>query len=106
MAVDAGPRLRSLIAFRVSATNGRNLRRGASPDTRQGGRNERSTGSGGYDERRVRPDRGRPARTVGGQRASLWRLGDLSSEGFARRSESAVCVTVQRLVRAGDPALQ
>ena len=37
---------------------------------------------------------------------ALWGLGDLPYERLARRSESAVCVTVQRLVRADHPALQ
>ena len=60
----------------------------------------------GHAQGRVRPDIGRQAPAVGGQRPPLCGLGDLPPEGFARRSEPAVCVAVQRLVRAGDPALQ
>ena len=44
--------------------------------------------------------------TVGRQRPALRGLGDLPPEGLARRSEPAVCVAVERLVRADDPALQ
>ena len=39
-------------------------------------------------------------------RPALRRLGDVPREGLAGRSESAVRVAVQRLVRAVDPALQ
>ena len=43
---------------------------------------------------------------LGDQRPPLRGLGDLSPQGFARRSEPALCVAVQRLVRPDDPALQ
>src|SRR4051794_32713745 len=66
-----------LIAFPVRTTNGRDVRRRATPGTQQGGRDERSTGSGGYTEGRVRPDIGRPARAVGCQWPPLCGLGDL-----------------------------
>ena len=43
---------------------------------------------------------------VGRQRPALRRLGDLPPEGLARRSEPALRLAVERLVRADDPALQ
>ena len=43
---------------------------------------------------------------VGRQRAAFRRLGDVPPEGLARRSESALCVAVERMVRAVDPALR
>ena len=46
------------------------------------------------------------ARTMGRQRPPFRRLGDLSSQGIAGRPEPAVCVAVQRLVRAVDPAFR
>ena len=73
---------------------------------REGVRDERGTGTGWHTQGRVRPDVGRQARAVGRQRPPLRGLGDLPPQGIARRPESAVCVAVQRLVRAGDPALQ
>src|SRR5206468_10938216 len=57
---------------------------------------ERCTGAGGYAQRCVHPHSGRQAQTVGRERPSLRRLGDLPSEGLARRPESAVRVAVQR----------
>ena len=71
----------------------------------EGGRDERSTGPGGHAQRRVHPDIGRQARS-GTSAARTSRLGDLPPQGLARRSEPALCVAVQRLVRAGDPALR
>ena len=46
------------------------------------------------------------ARTVGHQRPALCGLGDLPPQGIPCRSESAVCVAIDRLVRTTDPALQ
>ena len=43
---------------------------------------------------------------VGRQRSPFCGLGDLPRQRIARRSEPAVCVAVQRLVRTGDPALE
>ena len=44
--------------------------------------------------------------TVGRQRPALRGLGDLPRQGLAGRPEPALRVAVQRLVRAGDPALR
>ena len=57
-----------------------------------------------HAQRRVHPDLRRHAPAMGYQRPFLRRLGDLSSQRLARRSESALCLAVQRLVRADDPA--
>ena len=67
---------------------------------------EQSTSTGGHAQRRVRPDVGWKARKVGRQRPAFRGLGDLPREGIARGSEPALCVAVERLVRAGDPALE
>ena len=72
----------------------------------QGANDEQSAGIGGHAQGRVHPDVGREARKVGRQRSAFRGLGDLSSQRIAGRSESAVCVAVQRLVRAADPALR
>ena len=69
-------------------------------------KDERSTGSGGHAQGRVRSDVGRQAREVGCQRPAFCGLGNLSREGIAGGSEPAVCVAIQRLVRAADSALQ
>ena len=46
------------------------------------------------------------ARSLGGSRAPLRGLGDLSRQGLARRPEPAVRVAVERVVRADDPAIR
>ena len=46
------------------------------------------------------------ARKMGGQRPALRGLGDLPPEGIARRSKPDLCVAVERLVRAADPAVE
>ena len=46
------------------------------------------------------------AQALGRQRPALRRLGDLSPQGIAGRSEPALRVAVQRLVRADHPALR
>ena len=60
----------------------------------------------GHEKGRVRPDVGRQAQEVGGQRPALRRLGDLPPQGLAGRSEPALRLAVQRLVRPDDPALR
>src|SRR2546422_11766541 len=68
-------------------------------------RDERGTGPGWYAEGRVRPDVGRKARTLERRRPPFWWLGDLPPQRISRRPQPAVCVPVQRLVRADHPAL-
>src|SRR2546426_3430264 len=60
---------------------------------------ERCTGSRGHPQGCVHPDRGRQAQAVERERPSLRRLGDLSPEGITRRSEPAVRVADERVVR-------
>ena len=48
----------------------------------------------------------RQARKVGCQRPPFRRLGDLSSERLARRSESALCIADEQLVRADHPTIR
>src|SRR5437879_1366319 len=75
-------------------------------EAREGVKDERGTGTSWYTQGRVRSDVGRKARTLGCQWPPLRRLGDLPSQGFSRGPKPALCVADQRLVRAGDPALQ
>jgi hypothetical protein len=49
--------------------------------------NERCTGTGRHAQGRVRPDLGRHAQAVGGQRPALRGLGDLPREGLAGRPD-------------------
>ena len=67
---------------------------------------EQSTSSGRHTQRRIHSYVRRQARTMGCQRPAFWRLGDLPPERIARRSEPAVRVAIQRLVRTNDPALE
>ena len=67
---------------------------------------ERSTSTGWDTQGRVHPDVGRQARKMGRQWPPLRGLGDLSPQGISRRSESAVCVAVQRLVWADHSTLR
>ena len=59
-----------------------------------------------HPQRRVHSHLRRQAPEVGRQRPALRRLGDLSPEGFARRSEPHLCLADQRLVRADHSALR
>ena len=43
---------------------------------------------------------------VGGQRSALCRMGAVSPQGIAGRSQSHLCIADQRMVRAIDPALR
>ena len=74
--------------------------------SQQGGDDERSAGFGWDAKRRLRPDLGRQAQEMGRQRAAFCRLGDLSSQGLARRSRPDLRLAVERLVRPADPALE
>src|SRR6185437_1879313 len=60
-----------LIGRGVLVTRNQLIRPQASPETQQGGRDERSTGSGGHAQGRVHPDGGRQAPALGRQRAAL-----------------------------------
>ncbi len=51
-------------------------------------------------------DVGRQAREVGRERSAFRGLGDLSREGIAGRSEPALRLAIERLVRADDPAVE
>src|SRR5437868_4072800 len=68
--------------------------------------NEPSTSIGGYAEGCVCVDVGWQAQKVGGRRAVLCRVGDLSYERLARRSESDLRLAVQQLVRADHSAFK
>ena len=57
-------------------------------------------------QRRFHSDFGRQAGEMGRQRPPLRGLGDLPPEGLARRSQSALRVADERLVRADHPALR
>src|SRR2546429_8213089 len=67
---------------------------------------ESSTSTGWHAQGRLRPDLGRQARTMGGQRPALRRLGGLPRQGLPGRTGPALRVAVQRVVRAGDPAVR
>src|SRR5438128_942206 len=56
-------------------------------EAQKGVEDERSTGTGGDAQGRVRADVGWQARAVGGQWTPLCGLGDLPSEGLPRRPE-------------------
>ena len=71
----------------------------------QRGNYEQGSGSGGHAQRRIHSNGRRQARQMGRQRAAFCRMGTVSPEGIARRSEPAVCVAIERMVRAVDPAL-
>src|SRR5439155_14391468 len=77
------------------------------PARSQGGEtDEQGASSSRNEEGRVHSDIGWKAQAVGRQRPPLWRLGNVSPQGIARRSESAIRVADQRLVRAGDTTLR
>ena len=65
----------------------------------------RRTGTGRHPQGRIHLDVGRHAGAVGRPRTPLRRLGDVPSEGLARRPEPPVRVAGHELVRAADPAL-
>ena len=69
-------------------------------------RDERGTSTGRHTQRGVHPGVGRQAPELGRQRPAFRRLGGLPRQRLGRRPQPALCVAVQRLVRAGDSALQ
>src|SRR6266550_6934920 len=67
---------------------------------------ERGPGPGRYEKRCLHPRGGWQAAALGRARSLLRRLGDLPSQGIARRSRPVIRITVERLVRAGHPAFR
>ena len=61
---------------------------------------------GGHAKRRVHSDGGRQAREVGCQWPAFRRVGALSPERIAGRSQSHLCFADQRMVRSDHPALR
>ena len=74
--------------------------------SREGVTNELGTTAGWHAQGRVRSHFRRQAAAVERQRPALCRLGDVSPQGFARRSEPHLCLANQRLVRADHSALR
>src|SRR5580704_9118899 len=68
--------------------------------------NEQGEIAGWHTQGCVCDDFGWEAQTMGDHWAALCGLGDLSREGIAGGPEPVVCVTVQRLVWAGDSTLE
>src|SRR5262245_22369152 len=73
---------------------------------RQERRNEWSPCAGWNAEGRIRAGVGWTARSLERQWTIFWRMGALSPEGFARRSESNLRVAGLGLVRAADSAIE
>ena len=74
--------------------------------TAEGSPHDRGTGTGWDAQGRVRPDVGRVAQGLEGQRAALPGLGDLPRQGLPAEPRPDLRVADQRLVRPGDPALR
>src|SRR5277367_743457 len=69
-------------------------------------RYEQSESFGWDAQGRVHSDVGRETGALERQRPAFRRLGNVSREGVARGSESAVRIAIERLVRTVDPALE
>src|SRR6516225_7328283 len=72
----------------------------------KGATDERSTASGGYQERRLHSDIRRQAEKMGYPGPAFRRMGDLSHERLAQRSEPHLRLANKRLVRADHPTLR
>src|SRR6266576_724621 len=101
--------LRRRNGWRGDATRGENLAKIATREQRRssgdGSRYDRGASAGRYSERCVHPGGGWEAPALGRGWPVLRRLGDLSYERIARGSRTVIRVAVERLVRAGHPAV-
>src|SRR5262245_13548600 len=73
-------------------------------DTRET-RNVQRSSPGRHAQGRVHSYIRRSAEELVDGGAVLWRVGDLSPQGFAGRSEADLCLAVERLAWAGDAAV-
>src|ERR1019366_10425410 len=67
---------------------------------------EQCASTGWHPKRRIHPDLGWKPGKMGCQRSPFRGMGTLPSQGLARRSQSNLCVAVQRLGWAGPSPLQ
>jgi hypothetical protein len=79
---------------------------GEKANQKTGAMHEPSAGVGGDEEGRVHFDGGWEARHLGGERAFLRGLGDLSHEGIGGESRSDLCFADERMVWADHSAVR
>src|SRR5665811_1807487 len=72
----------------------------------KGAAHERGTRTGRHPKGRIHPDIERKTGRVACHWSPLRGLGDVSPQGVAGRSEPALSITMQRLVRADDAAFR